>query len=231
MTLIPPTATSTVLETRKVTKEFSSGSGHLTALKQVSLSVATGDYMAIVGSSGSGKSTLMNLLGCLDRPSSGEVRFEGVSTTGMSPDELARIRNRRIGFVFQNYSLLPKLTAVENVAMPLVFSGLAAVERRRAAERMLERVGLSDRRHHNPSQLSGGQQQRVAVARALVTRPALILADEPTGNLDLASRESVLDLFEELQADGNTIVIVTHDPEIAGRCRRVVEIRDGQVVA
>ncbi|MEG2803360.1 ABC transporter ATP-binding protein [Stenotrophomonas sp.] len=219
-----------VLETRGLGKRFMSGGEPLEALRDVSLQVAAGDYMAIVGSSGSGKSTLMNILGCLDRPTRGEVLFEGVSITGMSPSALAGIRNRRIGFVFQNYSLLPKLTALDNVAQPLVFAGVRAAERRDAAASMLERVGLSDRRTHFPSQLSGGQQQRVAVARALVTRPALILADEPTGNLDLASRESVLSLFEALNQEGNTIVIVTHDPDIAARCHRVVEIRDGQVV-
>ncbi len=219
-----------VVETLEVGKEFRSGGGNLAALKRVSLSVAAGDYLAIVGSSGSGKSTLMNILGCLDRPTSGEVCFEGVSITGIDQAQLARIRNRRIGFVFQNYSLLPKLNAWENVAQPLVFSGVLLAERRRAAEHMLDRVGLSDRRGHYPSQLSGGQQQRVAVARALVTRPALILADEPTGNLDIASRDSVLALFEELHADGNTIVIVTHDSSIATRCTRVVKIHDGRVV-
>ncbi|OBU49746.1 ABC transporter ATP-binding protein [Stenotrophomonas maltophilia] len=230
MTTATTPPASAVLETRGLGKQFMSGGEPLAALRDVSLQVAAGDYMAIVGSSGSGKSTLMNILGCLDRPTSGEVLFEGVSITGMSPSAMAAIRNRRIGFVFQNYSLLPKLTALDNVAQPLVFAGVRAAERRAAAESMLERVGLSDRRTHFPSQLSGGQQQRVAVARALVTRPALILADEPTGNLDLASRESVLSLFEALNDEGNTIVIVTHDPDIAARCHRVVEIRDGQVV-
>ncbi len=224
-------AGAAVLDVRQVNKQFMSGGEPLAALKNVSLSVMAGDYMAIVGSSGSGKSTLMNILGCLDRPSSGELWFEGVPITGRSPTALARIRNQRIGFVFQNYSLLPKLTAVDNVAQPLVFAGVGAAERRRSAEGMLARVGLSDRSSHYPSQLSGGQQQRVAIARALVTRPALILADEPTGNLDLASREAVLGLFEALHAEGNTIVIVTHDPEIAVRCHRVIEIRDGEVVA
>lgn len=219
-----------VIRLEGVTKEFRNGGDVLRALKGVDLTIHRNDYMALVGSSGSGKSTMMNIVGCLDRPTSGEVHFDGMATARMNDAELSRVRNRHIGFVFQNYSLLPKLTAIENVAQPLVFAGVPRKERLSAAEAMLARVGLSNRSTHFPNQLSGGQQQRVAVARALINNPSVILADEPTGNLDAASGRVVLELFDALCSEGNTIVIVTHDRSIAERCGRVVEIEDGSIV-
>jgi len=219
-----------VIRLEGVTKEFRNGGDVLRALKGIDLAINRNDYMALVGSSGSGKSTMMNIVGCLDRPTSGDVHFDGMPTARMNDAELSRVRNRHIGFVFQNYSLLPKLTAIENVAQPLVFAGVPRKERLAAAEAMLARVGLSNRGTHFPNQLSGGQQQRVAVARALINNPSVILADEPTGNLDAASGRVVLELFDALCGEGNTIVIVTHDRAIAERCGRVVEIEDGSIV-
>lgn len=213
-----------------IRKDFFNDAETLCALRDIHVSIARNEYMAIVGASGSGKSTMMNIIGCLDRPTSGDVLFDGMPTAHMSDAELSRVRNRHIGFVFQNYSLLPKLTALENVAQPLVFSGVGRKERLRIASEMLDRVGLENRSAHYPGQLSGGQQQRVAVARALVNNPSVILADEPTGNLDSASGQVVLELFDAIHQEGNTIVIVTHDRAIAERCGRILEIRDGVIV-
>jgi putative ABC transport system ATP-binding protein len=201
------------------------------ALRGVTFAVDRGDYVAIVGSSGSGKSTLLNLLGALDRPSAGAVRYDGRDVRAMSDTELAELRNRRIGFVFQSFHLLPRLTARDNVVLPLVYRAGTRRERRERAEAALVSVGLADRMEHRPTELSGGQQQRVAIARALVTDPALILADEPTGNLDTATGEDIMALLEQLQAEqGTALVVITHEATIAHRARRTIELRDGRVV-
>jgi putative ABC transport system ATP-binding protein len=197
----------------------------------VDLDVVPGDFLAIVGPSGSGKSTLMHLLGCLDRPTSGTYRLAGTDVAGLSDDELARVRNRTIGFVFQSFNLLPRTTALENVAMPLLYAGIGRSERLERARDALARLGLEDRLSHEPSELSGGQQQRVAIARALVTRPAIILADEPTGNLDSASGADVLELLHELNDTGTTIVLITHDSDVAVAAKRSVRVRDGRLAA
>ena len=202
------------------------------ALRGVTLRIRRGDYVAIVGPSGSGKSTLMHLLGALDRPTSGRLAIAGRDVAGLSPAEMALLRNETIGFVFQAFHLLPRTSAVDNVALPLVYRGVSAAVRRRRATEMLDRVGLGHRVKHRPNQLSGGEQQRVAIARALVTEPAVLLADEPTGNLDSATGESVLALLESLNADsGVALVLVTHDREVAGRARRQIAMRDGRIVA
>ena len=201
------------------------------ALREVCLMIEPNEYVAIMGPSGSGKSTLMNVLGCLDTPSAGFYWLRGHLVSGMTDVELARIRNREIGFVFQTFNLLARSTALRNVELPLLYAGVPAAQRRRRATEALERVQLGDRLHHRPNELSGGQRQRVAVARALVNRPALLLADEPTGNLDSRTGEDVMNLFEELHREGQTIVVVTHDAEIASRARRRIVFRDGRVDA
>ena len=202
------------------------------ALKGVTFRVDAGDYVAIVGSSGSGKSTLLNLIGALDRPDSGHVRYDGRDVREMNDTELAELRNRRIGFVFQSFHLLSRMTALENVAMPLVYRTSSPKERRARARAALESVGLGDRMDHRPTELSGGQQQRVAIARALVTEPALLLADEPTGNLDTATGEEIMGLLEGIQRErGMALVVITHEPEIARRAKRRIELRDGLIVA
>jgi putative ABC transport system ATP-binding protein len=202
------------------------------ALRGVTFRVDAGDYVAIVGSSGSGKSTLLNLIGALDRPDAGHVRYDGRDVRTMSDAELADLRNRRIGFVFQSFHLLSRMTARDNVAMPLVYRSSSPKERRRRATEALEAVGLGDRLDHRPTELSGGQQQRVAIARALVTEPALLLADEPTGNLDTRTGEEIMALLERIQAErGMALVVITHEPEIAGRARRRIELRDGLILS
>ena len=223
--------TRPVIEMRGIGKVYSSGRLEVQALVDVDLDVADGDFLAIVGPSGSGKSTLMNLLGCLDRPTSGTYRLAGTDVATLPDDELARVRNRTIGFVFQSFNLLPRTTALENVAMPLLYGGVARGERNRRAHEALARLGLEDRVTHEPSELSGGQQQRVAIARALVTEPAIILADEPTGNLDSASGADVLRLLHELNDAGTTIVLITHDSDVAVAAKRSVHVRDGRVSA
>jgi putative ABC transport system ATP-binding protein len=200
------------------------------ALRGVDLTVNTGEFMAIIGPSGSGKSTLMHLIGCLDVPTSGKYWLNGQEVSRLSPNQLAEVRNRQIGFVFQSFNLLPRLTALDNVERPLVYRGMGGKERREHAIRALTQVGLADRMLHRPTQLSGGQQQRVAIARALVGDPALILADEPTGNLDSKSGQDVMHLLKELHAQGRTIMIITHDPEIARHTKRQVRIHDGLIL-
>ena len=201
------------------------------ALQDVSLEVGQGEFVAIVGPSGSGKSTMMNIVGCLDRPSAGIYRLAGTAVAGLDDDGLAKLRSRTIGFVFQSYNLLPRTSALDNVATPLLYQGVGKRERVRRATAALERLGLGDRLDHEPNELSGGQQQRVAVARAIVTDPALILADEPTGNLDSASGRDVLAVLRELHATGRTIVLITHDPDVAVAASRQIHIRDGRVAA
>ena len=219
--------TADIIELRGVSKVYGSGDAEVRALDGVSLRVHEGDFMAVMGPSGSGKSTLMHILGCLDVPSSGEYRFAGDDVSRLGEHDLARIRNRRIGFVFQQFHLLASMTAWRNVELPLLYR--PARDRKAAAMRALQRVGLDNRASHRPNQLSGGQQQRVAIARALVTEPSVILADEPTGNLDSASSTEVLALLRELNATGHTVVIITHDPNVAGVAQRRVTMSDGRL--
>jgi putative ABC transport system ATP-binding protein len=219
-----------VIEVADLTRTYHLGDVVVHALRGVTLDIETGDYVAIMGSSGSGKSTLMNILGCLDAPSTGRYRLDGVDVRAFDEDELSDLRNRKIGFVFQSFNLVPRTSALANVELPLAYAGLPRAERRRRAERALGVVGMGDRLRHLPSELSGGQQQRVAVARALVTNPSLILADEPTGNLDSHSTADVLAVFDELHAEGRSIVLITHELDVAARARRVVRLADGRVI-
>lgn len=214
-----------------VTKVYRMGGHAVHALAGVSLHIGGGEMVAVMGPSGSGKSTLMNVIGCLDRPTGGRYLLAGEDVSGLGKDHLARVRNRRIGFIFQSYNLLPQLTAIQNVELPLIYRGAPAGERRAGARAALEAVGLGDRLQHRPFELSGGQQQRVSIARALVAAPEVILADEPTGALDSHSGEEVLNLLEDLNARGQTVVIVTHEHEVARRCQRLIQMRDGRVVA
>jgi putative ABC transport system ATP-binding protein len=223
--------TAAIIEMTDVRKTYSTGALEVEALRGVSLRIGQGEYVAVAGPSGSGKSTLMHIIGCLDVPTSGDYVLAGGRVTELAETHLAEIRNRRIGFVFQQFNLLPSMTACRNVELPLAYAGVPPAERRRRAEESLARVGLSDRLTHRPGELSGGQQQRVAVARALVTDPALILADEPTGNLDSRASSDVLALFDELHAMGRTIVLITHEAEVARRATRSVLIRDGQLAS
>jgi putative ABC transport system ATP-binding protein len=218
-----------VIELEDVTKVYRTGTIAVAALRGVSLTIAPGEYVAIIGPSGSGKSTLMHILGCLDTPTTGTFRLAGEHVSSMSEAALAEVRNRRIGFVFQQFNLLASLSAWQNVELPLVYAGVARAERKERAMAALDRVGLSSRVQHRPGELSGGQQQRVAVARALVTEPALILADEPTGNLDSVSARDVLDLMDELHASGRTLILITHDIEVASASGRLIGIRDGLI--
>ena len=220
-----------VIAASHLRKTYRSGDQDLHALDDLSLEVREGEYAAIMGASGSGKSTLMNILGALDRPTSGEYRLDGEPVAEMTDAQLSSLRNRKIGFVFQSFNLLPRLDAVENVEVPLVYARVPPKDRHARARRALERVGLGERMHHRPTQLSGGQQQRVAIARALVTEPRLLLADEPTGALDSDTTQQILRLLDELHAQGNTILVVTHEDEVAARARRIVWVRDGKVVA
>jgi putative ABC transport system ATP-binding protein len=219
-----------MISMQKIRKVYSTGRVEVEALRGVDLEIGANEYVAIVGPSGSGKSTLMNILGCLDTPTSGEYLLSGDRVGGLDRNRLAEIRNKHIGFVFQNFNLLPYATALENVELPLLFGGVAARERRERAEAMLDKVGLEDRMDHKPTELSGGQMQRVAIARALVNRPAILLADEPTGNLDSAAGQAIVSLFAELYASGQTIVLITHDSGIAKLAERVVQVRDGRIV-
>ncbi len=229
----PPTDDRPLIVVTDVAKVYELGSVRVEALRGVSLSIRRGEYVALVGPSGSGKSTLMNTLGCLDRPTSGSYLLEGREVTALSKDERATVRNRHLGFVFQNFNLLARTTALENVELPMIYArGVPARERRRRAVAALESVGLGDRLDHHPSQLSGGQQQRVAIARALVNGPSILMGDEPTGNLDSRTGQDVIDLFRRLNRDqGLTVIIVTHDRGVAAAADRVVTLRDGLVVS
>ena len=220
---------SAVIRIRDLTREYRMGSERILALRGVTLEIHRNEYVAIMGPSGSGKSTMMNVLGCLDTPSAGEYWLNGEEVSRLSDDALARVRNREIGFVFQTFNLLPRATALHNVELPLVYAGVRARERRARAEEALERVGLAERMHHRPNELSGGQRQRVAIARALVNRPSILLADEPTGNLDSVTSEEIMEVFGALHRAGQTVIMVTHEPDIAARAQRRILLRDGQV--
>jgi len=220
-----------MIDIQDLRKVYIMGEEEVQALGGVSLTIERGEYVAIIGPSGSGKSTLMNILGGLDRPTSGAYRFEGEDVSGFTDDELADFRRQRIGFVFQSFQLLPRLSALQNVELPMIYAGMGPKERRARAAELLERVGLGARMGHRPTQLSGGQQQRVAIARSLANRPDLLLADEPTGALDTSTGEEVLALFEELNAGGLTLAVVTHDPEVADMAHRRVSFRDGLIVS
>jgi putative ABC transport system ATP-binding protein len=222
-------APSALISMRDIWRTYQMGSEELHALRGVSFNVERGEYVAIIGPSGSGKSTLMNLIGCLDTPSKGEYWINGKLVSEMDDDELARIRNKEIGFVFQTFNLLARATALHNVELPLIYAGMGSTERREKAKQSLEAVELSDRMTHRPNELSGGQRQRVAIARALVNHPSLLLADEPTGALDTHTSYEIMNLFEKLHEEGNTIIVVTHEPDIAARAHRVIHIRDGVI--
>ncbi len=221
--------TNTILQLRGITRDFKLGSQIVHVLKGIDLDIGKNEYVALMGPSGSGKSTLMNLLGCLDTPTSGTYELNRTDVSSLNDNALAEIRNSEIGFVFQTFNLLPRSTALENVALPLVYAGLSKEERLSRAAEVLDQVGLSDRMDHRPNQLSGGQRQRVAVARALVNRPALILADEPTGNLDSKTSLEIMKLFDEIQAAGNTVILVTHEEDIAQYAKRVIRLVDGNI--
>ena len=224
-------AAESLIEIRNVTKTYGQGETAVHALRGVSLRVDAGEYVAVMGSSGSGKSTLMNILGCLDVPSRGEYWLDGSDVARLSEDQQALVRGRKIGFIFQSFNLIPRTTALANVELPLTYAHLRRTERRKRANRALEMVGLADRTGHRPNQLSGGQQQRVAIARALATGPRILLADEPTGNLDAHSTEEVLGMFDDLHANGRTIIVITHEHEVAARARRLVHVSDGRIVS
>jgi putative ABC transport system ATP-binding protein len=221
----------TIIRMSDIRKVYDTGKVTVEALKGVDLEIHKGEMVAIVGPSGSGKSTLMNLIGCLDTPTSGSYELGGQTVAGVSRDTLAEIRNKRVGFVFQNFNLLPHISALENIEMPMLFGGMRPAERHSRARQLLERVGLGDRIDHKPTELSGGQMQRVAIARALAMNPDIVLADEPTGNLDSTSGSDIMSIFTELWNQGSTLVIITHDPALARRASRVVEIRDGIITA
>jgi len=218
-----------LIEIKQLTKSYSLGDGEIPVLHGIDLRIDTNEYVAIMGPSGSGKSTLMNILGCLDTPSTGQYLFRGVDVNTLNDDALSAMRNREIGFIFQNFNLLPRLNALQNVELPLIYSGTPSLVRREKTLKALEKVGLSDRVQHKPGELSGGQRQRVAIARALVTNPCILLADEPTGALDSKTGEDIMQLFHELHVDGNTIILITHEQEIADYAHRTIFIRDGLI--
>ncbi len=223
--------TPPIIELNALGKAYRTGAGVVHALRNINVSIGEGEFVAVMGPSGSGKSTFMNLLGCLDPATSGSYQLAGQEVSGLSGNQLADIRNRRIGFVFQQFNLLGRVSALENVALPLLYAGLGGAERKARARETLMKVGLGDRMNHSPGQLSGGQQQRVAIARALVNRPAVLLADEPTGALDSQTASEVMNLLVDLNRDGQTVVFVTHDSEVAAHARRVISFRDGEVIS
>lgn len=220
---------SPVIEIKHIKKEYVMGSQVIAALKDVSLSINKGEYVALMGPSGSGKSTLMNILGCLDSPSAGSYKLNNTEVAEMSDDQLALVRNKEIGFIFQTFNLLPRLTALENVALPMVYAGMSKADRTKRAEEVMAMVGLKDRMTHKPNELSGGQRQRVAIARALVNNPSIILADEPTGNLDTKTSYEIMAIMEDISRRGNTVIIVTHEEDIARHARRIMRLRDGLI--
>jgi putative ABC transport system ATP-binding protein len=229
MSALPETNPAHLIEMTELTRVYDLGPQKIFALNGVNLIIEPGEYVAIMGPSGSGKSTLMNIIGCLDTPSSGSYLLDGVPVETLNDDELAAIRNKKVGFVFQTFNLLARTTALHNVELPLVYAKISRTERRQLAEEALAAVGLADRMNHQPNELSGGQRQRVAIARALVNRPSLLLADEPTGNLDSQTGREILDLFHELHSRGNSIIMVTHEDDVAQEAKRVIHIRDGKV--
>ena len=219
-----------LLELKDIRRSYPAGDEQVEVLKGITLDIYAGEMVAIVGASGSGKSTMMNIIGCLDRRTSGQSFLDGKEIGGYDDDELAKTRNQKIGFVFQNFNLLPRLSALLNVALPLVYAGVPEPERLKRAQEILASVGLGDRVHHKPTEMSGGQRQRVAIARALINQPAIIMADEPTGNLDTKSSYEIMDIFRSLNDDGKTVVMVTHEPDIAEMTKRIIHMRDGKVV-
>jgi len=229
MSALPEAIPAQLIEMRELTRVYQLGPQEIYALRGVDLVIGNGEYVAIMGPSGSGKSTLMNIIGCLDRPTAGRYLLDGIPVESMDDDDLAAIRNKKIGFVFQTFNLLARTTALQNVELPLVYAKIARAERREMAEEALAAVGLKDRMHHQPNELSGGQRQRVAIARALVNKPSLLLADEPTGNLDSQTGREILDLFRDLHARGNSIIMVTHEDDVAREAKRIIHIRDGKV--
>lgn len=220
-----------LVEVMDVSKVYNPGENEVRALDHVSVSIEEGEFVAIIGQSGSGKSTLMNMLGCLDVPSSGTYRLHGQNVSELDDDELSDIRNREIGFIFQGFNLIPNLTALENVELPLIYRGVGKAKRTELSRTALEKVGLGHRMEHKPAEMSGGQQQRVAIARAIAQAPPVILADEPTGNLDSRSTREIMDILKELHSDGRTVILITHDNEIAAQAKRVIKIRDGRIEA
>jgi len=224
-------ATTPVIEMQAIRKTYDTGKVKVEALKGIDLAVAPGEFVAVVGPSGSGKSTLMNLIGCLDTATDGSYRLAGENVAGLERDALADIRNRRVGFVFQNFNLLPQISSFENVEMPLLFGGIAPKKRKERVAELMTRVGLADRMDHKPTELSGGQMQRVAIARALAMDPAILLADEPTGNLDTSSGSDVMSIFADLWQQGRTLIVITHDLSLARRAGRIIEVRDGRIIS
>lgn len=220
-----------IIQIKNINKYYVNGENKLHALKNINFNIKKGEFVAIMGSSGSGKSTMMNILGCLDKEFEGEYILDDVNISNLTENEICKIRNSKIGFVFQSFNLLPKLTTEENVELPLVYAGVEKEERKKRALEVLKKVGLEKRVHHKPNELSGGQRQRVAIARALINNPSVILADEPTGNLDSVSENEIMNLFEDLNNQGKTIVIVSHEPEIANFCKRILLFKDGEIIS